>query len=504
MAQSRVTKRRVGEKAGNRDGSSTVGRPAAAHFAPEMPKARRAADNEKVAYRQVRDEAAAIQLRSGGAPATADDHAEHGVLQAKMDRFWGQRLDRASRLGPQMGHLNVSRTGPERAGQQQPHAQRTSLPLRIQRSLADDFKAIEADEQTTKDPLLKSILAEALATAAKPEVTVRYGASKQKSHAQPIGKHGSNRGFDVVIDQTQYPDAKERQSIIVHELLHASSDSKYAFNAKFGESALTTPVRGNSEKEAFAFAGQQFRFAGMLATQLGQEAEKERKKLGSAMADHVIERAKRIAGSNAQEFDTVASELLYFMRNQGADPKTKTFRKVRNMAEAAYNARNGDIPITEGYLEPDSFKEFSVKSACFLTTACVYTHGLSDDCEELTVLRSLRDGYMRKREEDEELIALYYEVAPAILDGIMKELDRVQVLRSLYSVIRRCVNEVKTGRPERAVQIYRGMVERLQKRYAPGTLGGSRVVDTDLSGNREGVAAECVEVASAWRPVDVS
>lgn len=74
---------------------------------------------------------------------------------------------------------------------------------------------------------------------------------------------------------------------------------------------------------------------------------------------------------------------------------------------------------------------------------------------------------MRKREEDEELIALYYRVAPSILDGIMKERERVLILRSLYDVIQRTVSEVKANRPERAVQTYHGMVERLHRRFAP-------------------------------------
>lgn len=356
---------------------------------------------------------------------------------------------------------------PEAVAQRQIFSSSAAKNAPVQRTLAADLLAMTADKDNTDDPLLKLILEEVLATEQQANVNVAYGPSNQKSHAEPVGNHGVNRGFNVVIDQTQYTDDEERQSIIMHELLHASADSKYAFNAKHNENAMNTTLRGNNANEEFAFAGQQFRFARDLAIGLAAQAEKDRGTLGDGMADHVIDRANRIAGANTQEFDTVSSELLYYMRMKmnAGDEKTKTFRQVRNMAEAAYNARNNNIPLSEGYLEPDSFREFAVKSACFLTTACAYVHGLDDDCEELTTLRALRDGYMRQREEDEALIKRYYEIAPAILDGILQQPERVKILRSLYRTICDCVDYVKKGQPEKAVSTYRIMVEELQQKY---------------------------------------
>src|SRR6185295_8850185 len=36
------------------------------------------------------------------------------------------------------------------------------------------------------------------------------------------------------------------------------------------------------------------------------------------------------------------------------------------------------------------------RGLCFITTACAQAQGLPDDCEELTVLRGLRDDYIRQ------------------------------------------------------------------------------------------------------------
>ncbi|MBN9382188.1 MAG: DUF4157 domain-containing protein [Chitinophagaceae bacterium] len=98
---------------------------------------------------------------------------------------------------------------------------------------------------------------------------------------------------------------------------------------------------------------------------------------------------------------------------------------------------------------------------CFITTACVRSRGLPDDCEELEVLRRLRDNYMLKSKEGERMIAEYYDLAPRIVDLIDKREDAAAIYDDLYSVIRQCVMLVKSGQYKAAVEVYKYMMIQL-------------------------------------------
>ncbi|MGH3855690.1 MAG: CFI-box-CTERM domain-containing protein [Pseudonocardiaceae bacterium] len=64
---------------------------------------------------------------------------------------------------------------------------------------------------------------------------------------------------------------------------------------------------------------------------------------------------------------------------------------------------------------------------CFITTACVVSRGLADDCEELTVLRKLRDGYLSRLTGGPALVSHYYRVAPAIVSALDQREDKAEV-----------------------------------------------------------------------------
>ena len=103
-----------------------------------------------------------------------------------------------------------------------------------------------------------------------------------------------------------------------------------------------------------------------------------------------------------------------------------------------------------------------LKVKCYITTAVCEYFGKPDDCYELQVLRTFRDTYMRSLPNGEELIAQYYETAPAILDR-MRELPHYQdVLRALYfDVISPCVKSIEIGDYKNALDRYVGMVRTL-------------------------------------------
>ncbi|MFC3153212.1 hypothetical protein ACFOEK_19390 [Litoribrevibacter euphylliae] len=59
-------------------------------------------------------------------------------------------------------------------------------------------------------------------------------------------------------------------------------------------------------------------------------------------------------------------------------------------------------------------------NACFLTTATVDALGLPDNCEPLELARQLRDEKMNS-EKDQAAVALYYKVAPVIVERSTNE-----------------------------------------------------------------------------------
>lgn len=99
---------------------------------------------------------------------------------------------------------------------------------------------------------------------------------------------------------------------------------------------------------------------------------------------------------------------------------------------------------------------------CFLTSACVAYMKKPDDCEELTVLRNFRDGYMAKTEEGKALIEEYYAVAPAIVQKIESSNKADEYYKDIYQTVLRCIEAIRSGENETAVALYKQMVLKYQ------------------------------------------
>lgn len=104
----------------------------------------------------------------------------------------------------------------------------------------------------------------------------------------------------------------------------------------------------------------------------------------------------------------------------------------------------------------------SNNSMCFITTAVCTTLGKPDDCEELTLLRSFRDGYMHSTAEFDMLVQQYYAEAP----GIVAKLDKLTVEKktALYSAFNKvyiapAVMYIKQGKYAKALDTYKALFE---------------------------------------------
>jgi len=103
---------------------------------------------------------------------------------------------------------------------------------------------------------------------------------------------------------------------------------------------------------------------------------------------------------------------------------------------------------------------------CYITTAVCTSRDLPDDCYELQLLRSYRDGYLSSREDGAAEIRAYYDVAPTIVKHIDRRADSAAVYRSIFTdYIRPCLTMIEEGRFEDCRVLYRRMVEELKERY---------------------------------------
>ncbi len=109
------------------------------------------------------------------------------------------------------------------------------------------------------------------------------------------------------------------------------------------------------------------------------------------------------------------------------------------------------------------YKNRGDSGGCFLTSACVESKGLPDDCRELQVLRNFRDTYLAELPGGKEEISKYYAIAPAIVDAIQKLPNASSTWAKLYqNLVIPCVELIDAGDLETAYRLYRRTVHDLK------------------------------------------
>lgn len=124
------------------------------------------------------------------------------------------------------------------------------------------------------------------------------------------------------------------------------------------------------------------------------------------------------------------------------------------------------------YWPDDSCKHYDEKSSfsggssiCFLTTACCAHMGLPDTCHELQTMRRFRDSYLQSIPNGPEMIALYYEDAPAIVAAIQKHPQKQEILDGMYKQVCEIVSLIEKGENDKAAIAYLYMTYRLTRRF---------------------------------------
>lgn len=231
-------------------------------------------------------------------------------------------------------------------------------------------------------------------------------------------------------------------STVTIDLSYAASNETSMFRAN-GEKLLTDARRGN--------AGAQFKIADSI--QSGTYGLK--KDLAVAYAWLVL--AKR--GGN-READRLMSQVRSRMSARDLDRAEKMLSNTRALGDQTFS-------IGSGIDGPSGCK---TSTCCFITTAVCDYAGLSDDCEELTILRWYRDNILYYRPRGPGMINEYYELAPAIVEKINVNPSKDNICDHLLtSYIRPSCAAILEGRFEDALRLYRSCVVDAERLVCPPT-----------------------------------
>jgi hypothetical protein len=172
------------------------------------------------------------------------------------------------------------------------------------------------------------------------------------------------------------------------------------------------------------------------------------------------------------------SRKLIEQKNMKSDPERKGIATVLCYEGLCYAQRQGYEQVFVQNANDNSAKLLKLLldddtgggccgGCCFLVTACAEARGLPADCAELRVLRGFRDDYLVKTTGGEAMVALYYEIAPRIVEAIRAAPEPGREFAAIYDAIRECVELVEKRSFEEAVQFYRSMVQELAGRFLP-------------------------------------
>ena len=135
--------------------------------------------------------------------------------------------------------------------------------------------------------------------------------------------------------------------------------------------------------------------------------------------------------------------------------------------QAVHNVYRAELQAKQQQAQQAAQAAAQQCDCCYITTACVKGMGLSDDCEELTLLRKFRDTYLLQKENGRPLIDLYYRYSPQIVTAIRRRDDDEEILKRLYGIIRICVEAIKRQDYEFTYQTYCKMVIELKDEFIP-------------------------------------
>ncbi|HAS43474.1 MAG TPA: hypothetical protein DCS93_23545 [Microscillaceae bacterium] len=338
-----------------------------------------------------------------------------------------------------------------------------------QHKLADILKIINGN------PALKTAYEEMAASLPKMNFVENAGDQPEASLKAKGGIYDIKFGQQ---DTLQNPHNNDKVFVgeMLHEMMHIHAALTYNNNADsgiaHGANMHLPAAKQNEVQDIDGASASQYNGKGGIKEQTAQMEKNwetarkivgedvENKKLSNGHAKYLKSRIDYAEFMHAYaHYDTVLMDVIYFLEGYNLQG-TATYAYVTKMLTEANTRRaSGQGQVAD--VEADG---------CYITTACIQHKGLSDDCEELTVLRNFRDTYLINQENGKELIQMYYKYAPPILVSIKRREDEDEILAKLYGVITDCVNAIKQGDNEYAYKTYVKMVLELKNRFSSDTV----------------------------------
>lgn len=139
------------------------------------------------------------------------------------------------------------------------------------------------------------------------------------------------------------------------------------------------------------------------------------------------------------------------------DTKEEAYSSAREIA-----LRQGlDIIVhwKDGKIQKRVKPKESDNEGCYITTACVSYYNLTNDCRQLETLRSFRDVYLLKTEENSLLVQEYYERAPELVQLIDQSPERAHLYEEIFARINLACTAIEDGELEQAKLIYVNAVQ---------------------------------------------
>jgi len=102
---------------------------------------------------------------------------------------------------------------------------------------------------------------------------------------------------------------------------------------------------------------------------------------------------------------------------------------------------------------------------CYLTTACIRTMNLPDNCLELTVLRNFRDNILIPNARSKQAVREYYRIAPEIVQAVNEQDNSEKIWQSVYFDIKKAVSLVLNNDFEQAFKHYQQMTLGLKEKF---------------------------------------
>lgn len=301
--------------------------------------------------------------------------------------------------------------------------------------------------------------------------------------------------LQIQVESTEDKEIKEKlkeqlsqkQHLLVDTYLN-SGETKTAANyaEKIGNTTLARQIKEAALEKAIELNNH--RRAAPLAEELGEtdvainqliQGKRYSEALRLAIREKRTEAVISLTLAHFKELSIYGiPKVLNFIREEAKDSEQSQsaietiakylkshYEDSGRFAEAAEMCELLGLPeLTAVYKELNSLVPKPVdKGHCYITTACCEVMGLTDDCEILTNLRLLRDNFISRLSDGQDLIGRYYETAPQIL---AKTTD-TELKQLFHKAIKPASDLVKDGNYQEAFELYKKTLQDLILKYLP-------------------------------------